>query len=57
LAKNIDDHVSVLNSASEDDAFSLSAKTGWHRFSKFLLINVVAIVSALLLIGAFTVWS
>jgi hypothetical protein len=45
------------NDASDHDEFSAVAQTGWNRFSRFLLVNVVAIAAALLLIGAFTVWS
>jgi hypothetical protein len=51
------DQVSASNNASDHDEFSAVAKTGWERFSKFLLVNVIAIIVALLLIGAFTVWS
>jgi hypothetical protein len=45
------------DNASDRDEFSVVAQTGWNRFSRFLLMNVVAIAAALLLIGAFTVWS
>jgi hypothetical protein len=51
------DQVSVSNDTSDTDEFSVVSKTGWERFSKFLLLNVIVIVVALLLIGAFTVWS
>ncbi len=51
------DQVTASNDASDNDEFSIVARTGWDRFSKFLLVNVIAAVAALLLIGAFTVWS
>lgn len=51
------DQIPASNDASDNDEFSIVARTGWDRFSKFLLVNVIAVVAALLLIGAFTVWS
>jgi hypothetical protein len=36
--------------------FDTQAKTGWAFFTKFLFVNVAAMVAVLLLIAAFTVW-
>lgn len=55
--KTMADQVPASNDASDNDEFSIVARTGWDRFSKFLMMNVIAVVAALLLIGAFTVWS
>jgi hypothetical protein len=40
-----------------DDPFSHVSKAGWNGFTRFLLLNVIAIIAALLIIGLFTVWS
>lgn len=33
------------------------SQAGWNRFTRFLLVNLIATVVALLVIAAFTVWS
>ncbi len=40
-----------------EDPFTKVSQAGWNGFTRFLLINVVVIVVALLVIGLFTVWS
>jgi hypothetical protein len=40
-----------------EDQFTRVAKAGWNGFTRFLLLNVVVIIVALLIIGLFTVWS
>jgi hypothetical protein len=42
---------------SEEDRFTQVSKAGWNGFTKFLLLNVVVTIVALLIIGLFTVWS
>ena len=51
------EQISKLRESSENDPFTSVSQTGWNRFSRFLLINVLVVIAALLLIGAFTVWS
>ncbi|MDR3521432.1 MAG: hypothetical protein P4L54_07445 [Acidocella sp.] len=51
------EQISKLNDSAENDPFTSVSQTGWNRFSRFLLINVLVAVAVLLLIGAFTVWS
>ncbi|HQT38632.1 MAG TPA: hypothetical protein PK231_04345 [Acidocella sp.] len=51
------EQISKLSESSENDPFTNVSQTGWNRFSRFLLINVLVVIAALLLIGAFTVWS
>ncbi len=50
-------HSSDPNGSQQDDQFTQVSQQGWNRFSRFLLINVLVTIAALLLIGAFTVWS
>jgi hypothetical protein len=40
-----------------EDHFTRASKAGWNGFTRFLLLNVVVIIAALLIIGLFTVWS
>jgi hypothetical protein len=40
-----------------DDQFTRISKAGWNGFTRFLLLNVVVVIIALLIIGLFTVWS
>jgi hypothetical protein len=40
-----------------DDQFTRVSKAGWNGFTRFLLINVIVIATALIIIGLFTVWS
>jgi hypothetical protein len=44
------------NQVSEAD-IDEAAKKGWAWFTRFLLINLILCVLALLLLGALTVWS
>ncbi len=45
------------DTAHEDKVdFDVPARNGWSFFSKFLLINVVAIAATLVLIAFLTVW-
>jgi hypothetical protein len=46
------DHADVT-----DDHFTRVSKAGWNGFTRFLLLNVIVIIVALLIIGLFTVWS
>jgi hypothetical protein len=40
-----------------DDQFTRVSKAGWNGFTRFLLLNVIVVIAALLIIGLFTVWS
>ena len=40
-----------------EDHFTRVAKAGWNGFTRFLLLNVIVVIAALLIIGLFTVWS
>jgi len=51
-AQSAPDHADVT-----EDQFTRVAKAGWNGFTRFLLLNVVVIIVALLIIGLFTVWS
>ncbi len=44
-------------SKAPDAAFDTVSKAGWQRFTKFLLINVLVAIAALLIVGLLTVWS
>ncbi|MDE8346305.1 MAG: hypothetical protein POH28_09065 [Acidocella sp.] len=44
----------VLPAAEE---FDTHAKQGWAFFTKFLTVNVVVTIVALLVVGLLTVWS
>jgi hypothetical protein len=43
--------------ASDQDVFTRVSQAGWNGFTKFLLLNVVVVIVALIIIGFLTVWS
>jgi hypothetical protein len=42
---------------AETDAFDRKSMAGWQWFTRFLLVNVIAIAAGLAFVAIFTVWS